>query len=149
MDTWSQARYTWFHWPGHAPGASLHSVCASVHHWIHQLRTHMHTQLHFKQPHRSMDSYPVGSPPPPAATDVAMATGKQILVVNGMSTPCTQVKFAILPFFSSLHLSFSGEASSMQMSFMTKGRHAGCTLMFAACLCVQQNTGLSLHAGTK
>lgn len=78
-----------------------------------------------------MDSYPVGSPPP-TATDVAMATGKQTQGVHGMPTPRSQVEFAMLPFFSSLHLSFSGAVSNMQLSFMTKGRHAGDTRMYGS-----------------
>lgn len=108
-----------------------YTVCvrASVHHWIHQL--HTHTRLHFKEPFHAMDSYPAGSPPP-KATDVAMTTRKQILVVHGMLTPCTQVKFAITPFFSSPHLSFSGVVTGMQLSFMTKRRHAADMLMYGS-----------------
>lgn len=30
MDTWSQKRYTWFHWPRHAPRASLQCVYLST-----------------------------------------------------------------------------------------------------------------------
>lgn len=72
-----------------------------------------HTRLNFKEPYQAMNSYPVGSPPP-TATDVATATGKQTLEMHGMPTPCRQVKFAVLPFFSSLHRSFRGAVSSMQ-----------------------------------
>lgn len=30
MDTWNQKRYTWFHWPRHAPRASLQCVYLST-----------------------------------------------------------------------------------------------------------------------
>lgn len=88
-----------------------------------------HTHLHFKEPYQAIDSYPVGSPPP-TANDVAKATGKQTLVEDAMPTPCIKVKFAFLPFFSSLHLSFGRAESSRQLSFMTRGRHAWDMLMY-------------------
>ncbi len=64
------------------------------------------------------------------ATGVATTTGKQTLAAHGMLILCTQVEFAIQLFFSSLHLSFRGAGSGMQLSFMTKGRHAGDMLMY-------------------
>lgn len=80
-----------------------------------------------------MESYPEPTPTP-TATDVSKATAKQTLAAHGMPTTRTQVKFAILPFFSSLHLSFSGTVSSVQLSLMTKGRHAEDTLLYGSTL---------------
>lgn len=61
---------------------------------------------------------------PPKATDVATATGKQTLALHG--TLCSQVKFAMLPFFSSPHLSFSGGVSSVQLSLWQRAGSQAC-----------------------
>lgn len=42
VDTWSQKRYTWFHWPRHAPGASLQCVYLSPKRYIKCIHTDTH-----------------------------------------------------------------------------------------------------------
>lgn len=69
-----------------------YSVCASVHCWIHQLHTQLHSTL---RSHNKRRIPIVWESPTPTDTNVTTATGKQTLQTHGMQTPHTQVKFAI------------------------------------------------------
>lgn len=111
-----------------------YGVCASVHHWIHQLQTHTHTRVLLKEPYQAMNSYPAGSPPPPQLLMLPRQRENKQKKVQGMPTRCSQVLLSLLPFFSSLHVSFRKAVRGLLLSLMTKGRHAREKLMYGSML---------------
>lgn len=81
-------------------GPSSPRVRASVHRWMHHLR---YSSL--RSYTRTWNFYPMGNPPqptPPTATDIAMETEKQTLGVDAISTLCSELKVALMPFLHSL-----------------------------------------------
>lgn len=99
VDTWSRSRYTWFYWSGHVPGALITSrtcICPPLDASL--------TILLFKKLYQDLEFLSNGEPhpTPPTATDIAIETEKQTLGVDAISTLCSELKVALMPFLHSL-----------------------------------------------